>query len=46
MFTRSEFEEISHFSSTNTKRLLRWALDTGEVETVGSGSAIRYRLVA
>jgi hypothetical protein len=46
MFTRSELEEISHFSSTNTKRLLRWALDTGEVETVGSGSAIRYRLVA
>lgn len=45
-FTRQELEKIASASPSTIKRLLRWAVDSGQVEAIGVGMYTSYRRIA
>lgn len=45
-FTRQDLERISQFSPAKAKRILRWAIDNGQVRSIGFGPNTRYELAA
>lgn len=45
-FTRQDLERTCAFSKATAKRLLRWAIDTGQVTAEGVGMYTSYRRIA
>ena len=45
-FSRNDVEHQTGSSAATAKRLLRWAIDAGKVEVIGSGPGTKYRLAA
>lgn len=46
VFTKRDVIEIGRFSTASAKRLLSWAVDSGQVEVIGSGKQRRYKSAA
>jgi hypothetical protein len=45
-FTRREVAVVTDCSPATAKRLLRWAVETGKAEPVGSGAQVKYKIAA
>ncbi len=45
-FSRNDVERVSQCSPAGAKRLLRWAVQSGYAQAIGSGSQVRYLIAA